>query len=91
MSQNEEKFDGILLAMAQQHEGGVQDVSYLRFTGWGYFIVVATSLYYSKMSFLLLQICLDFQLLDTIFSFLARKTDFYTGGGEGAAEKVFQR
>ena len=27
-------------------------------------------------------------MLDVIFSFLARKTDFYTGGGEDAAEKL---
>jgi len=27
-------------------------------------------------------------LLEYIFSFLARKTDFYVGGGKDAAEKV---
>ena len=27
-------------------------------------------------------------MLDVIFSFLARKTDFYTGGGEEAAQKL---
>ncbi|RVE47076.1 hypothetical protein evm_008260 [Chilo suppressalis] len=54
MANDPERFDSMLLAMAQQHEGGVKD------------------------------------LLKTIVSFLARKTDFFIGGKEGEWEKVIQ-
>lgn len=92
MSKNEEKFDGMLLAMAQQHEGGVQEVSLVSSPVQVRFYLehnkVIFKITYLFTTLRINEISFISQLLDTIFSFLARKTDFYTGGGEGAAEEV---
>jgi len=50
-----DRFDGILLSIAQECEGGVHE------------------------------------MMDVIFSFLARKTDFYTGGSDNAAEDMIMQ
>ena len=63
-----DKFDGVLLSIAQVR----------RLHPW-----VVISIFFSKECDGGVQ-----EMLDVIFSFLARKTDFYTGGGEDAAEKL---
>ena len=52
---SDDKFDSILLGVAQNCQGGVPE------------------------------------MLDVVFGFLARKTDFYTGGGEGAAKAMVDK
>ena len=61
-----DKFDGVLLSIAQVR----------RLLPW-------VMIFFSKECDGGVQ-----EMLDVIFSFLARKTDFYTGGGEDAAEKL---
>lgn len=72
MSEEENRFDSILLALAEQHKNGVPEVSifFHRFSVW----------YLMNKMFV--------QLLDTLAGFLSRKTDFFVGGKEGEWKTV---
>ena len=83
--ESEERFDGVLLGMAQQHTGGITEVS---------FSVVAGMAHSTRFAHFLLVECAliginhTWQILDTFFGFLRRKTDFFVGAEKGRAEKV---
>lgn len=76
MNIDDEKFDGLLLAIAEKHENGIPQV-------------------WHEMYFSIYTNILCFQFLDTIASFLRRKTDFFTGVSqaewEGLLLGVFQK
>jgi len=76
MSANQEQFDALLFSMAQQMEGGVPEVG-------NFLILYLVPNQNSILTFVL-------QMLDTVFGFLLRKTDFYTGAADGKAEKVIE-
>ena len=58
----EERFDGIMLSMAQQLDGGIEQARHVA--------------------------QINNQLLDVYFSFLRRKTDFFTGAVGDQAKQV---
>ncbi|XP_070116766.1 nuclear migration protein nudC isoform X2 [Equus przewalskii] len=106
--QEEERFDGMLLAMAQQHEGGVQEVTARAASARPRPAAPAHSGGPSHAPFALICLrgprsipgprrllgschvltALQLPLVNTFFSFLRRKTDFFVGGEEGMAEKL---
>ena len=73
-AEREQRFDGILFSLAEQHPQGVLDVRIKR-------IFNSHPKRENLLSF-------NPQLLQTIAGFLARKTDFFTGGDDGEWEKV---
>lgn len=76
--ERQDRFDGIMFSLAEQHPAGVLDVSMIfhRFAC----VIVDIQQYLIINRFL--------QLLETIAGFLARKTDFFTGAVDGEWEKV---
>lgn len=74
MAQEDEKFDALFLSIAQQHPGGP--------------IKVKLQQKSFQLKYYSIKSDVSLQLLETFVNFLGRKTDFFTGGDEGAWEKV---
>lgn len=71
--EDEARFDGLLLGLAQQHTEGITEV--------------ITAAIFNQQAWLI-SFLFHLQLLDTFFGFLRRKTDFFTGVQKGKAEQV---
>ena len=86
-SEGEDRFDGLLLRLAEEHtEGGIKEVSRERS---GVPAQARTGRRAKDALYLeMLHVSMSLQLLHTFFGFLRRKTDFYTGVNRGEAEKV---
>lgn len=72
---SEGRFDGMLLSIAQQHTGGIDEV------GKAFLLHPNAS---HRLPFTLPSL----QLLETFFSFLRRKTDFFSGADKEKIEQV---
>lgn len=73
----EHQFDSILCALAEQHKGGVPEVISILLKR-----AIANCENFIKVQFV------EFQLLETVAAFLARKTDFFVGGKDGEWQTV---
>ena len=82
-----DRFDGMMLSVAQQCEGGIEEVksepsSNARDRNQiSHMATVNSGVSKAEMRLLL-------QVLDLFFGFLARKTDFFTGADRQTAEKM---
>ena len=85
-SEAEDRFDGLLLRLAEEHtEGGIKEVSRERS---GIPAQARTGRAEGALYVEMLHVSMSLQLLHPFFGFLRRKTDFYTGVNRGEAEKV---